>query len=82
MGQVLFPTLGGPTSQDLCFLPALFPAAQLQNLEEISCGSGITNRGGDWHFSLKAAKTVVLPFSSCQALLSCSISELRVKSVN
>lgn len=59
MGQVLFPTVGGTTPQDLCFLPALFPAAQLQNLEEISCGSGITNRGGEWHLSLKAVKTVV-----------------------
>lgn len=34
---------------------------QLHNCRncEISCGSGISNRGGDWHLSLEAAKIVV-----------------------
>lgn len=87
MRQVLFPLLGIPASQDLSSLPALGPLLfQLHNCRvwKKSPGRlGITNRGGELHLSLpEDSENCSMALSSCQALLSLSVSGLREAPLN
>lgn len=87
MRQVLFPLLGIPASQDLSSLPALGPLLfQLHNCRvwKKSPGRlGITNRGGELHLSLpEDSENCSMALSSCQALLSLSVSGLREEPLN